>query len=405
MKLAIAIILTAAFIPAVAQRPERPQGPPPGEGPRRPDWTRGVDTNKNGTVETDEFQAAIDRTFAEIDRNANGVIDASEAPPPPPHERMGPGQRPGGPPTPGTDRGRPGLPPGQPGADGFGPGGRPGPPNGDVTLLPPFFFDEKLRSGGTLTKAEFEREAKDVFAAMDANHDGVLSREESRPPRGPEGPPPPPHAMFIAAELRFGDKLVKSQPFSADIVIEDTRRLFDGTTVTKRMQGSIYRDAAGRTRREQPLEIVGGVTIDKPQMLVFINDFAANTQYFLDMNSKTARQNRIGRGGPPRDGDGRADAKTESLGTKTLEGVTVEGTKTTFEIPAGELGNDKPMQVVTENWFSPELQMMVMSRHVDPLSGEHVFRMINIKRMEPAASLFMVPSDFKIEGPPERDRQ
>src|SRR5436190_18847266 len=96
MKVMIAIILFAAFIPANGQRSDRPQGPPQGEGPRRPDWTRGVDTNKNGSVEADEFQTAIDRTFSEIDRNGNGVIDANEAPPPPPHGR--PGQRPDGPP-------------------------------------------------------------------------------------------------------------------------------------------------------------------------------------------------------------------------------------------------------------------------------------------------------------------
>ena len=65
---------------------------------------------------------------------------------------------------------------------------------------------------------------------------------------------PPPNAMFIAAELRFGDKLVKGQPFSAETVIEDTRRLYDGTTVTKTTKGAFYRDSAGKTRREQPLE-------------------------------------------------------------------------------------------------------------------------------------------------------
>jgi hypothetical protein len=392
-KLVFAIIFIVCLVPAFGQRPSRPDGPPPGEGPRRPDWTHGVDTNKNGVVEADEFQSAIERTFAHIDANGDGVIDKAEAPDRPHFGHDGPG----GPP-PGFDRGRPGPPQGRPGADGFRPGGHPGPPEGDIDLLPPFFFDDKLEQGGSITKVDFERAAKETFAAMDANHDGVLSREESKPPHGPGGPPPPPNAMFIAAELRFGDKLVKNEPFSADIVIEDTRRLFDGSTVTKKMQGSIYRDAAGRTRREQPLEMVGGVTIDKPQTLVFINDFAADTQYFLDLNGKTARRNRIGHGGPPRDGDGPPDAKTESLGTKTIEGVIVEGTRTTFEIPAGELGNDTPIQVVTENWISPDLQMIVMSRHLDPLSGEHIFKMVNIRRVEPPASLFTVPPGFKIEG-------
>ena len=64
----------------------------------------------------------------------------------------------------------------------------------------------------------------------------------------------------------------------------------------------------------------------------------------------------------------------------------------------GEIGNDKPMQVVTENWFSPELQMMIMSRHTDPLAGEHVFTLTNIKRGEQSPDLFSVPSGFRVEG-------
>jgi hypothetical protein len=83
-----------------------------------------------------------------------------------------------------------------------------------------------------------------------------------------------------------------------------------------------------------------------------------------------------------------------------LEGVSVEGTRTTFEIPIGQIGNDKPIQVLTEKWFSPELQVVVYSRHVDPIAGEHIFRLVNIKRAEPAADLFIVPGGFKIENPP-----
>ncbi len=263
----------------------------------------------------------------------------------------------------------------------------------------------KLDDAGSVTKADFDKAANEVFAGMDANHDGALSRAESRPPEGAGRPmaPPPPNAMFIGAELRFGDKLVKGQPFSAETLIEDTRRLFDGSTVTKRIQGATYRDTSGRTRREQPLEMVGGFNIvnenNKPQMLVFINDFAANTQYFLDLNSKIARKHPLGQNAPRDEPKDPNDAKSESLGTKTIEGVSVEGTRTTFEIPAGQIGNASPIQVTTEKWYSPELQVTVMSRHVDPLSGEHIFRLLNIKRTEPAADLFAVPSGFTVEDP------
>ena len=104
-------------------------------------------------------------------------------------------------------------------------------PDGRRLSLPPFFFIDRAEAGTSTSRAEFERIARGVFAEMDKNSDGLISREESRPPRRPEGPPegnapPPPNGRFIAAELRFGDRLVKNQPFSAETVIEeeDVRR-------------------------------------------------------------------------------------------------------------------------------------------------------------------------------------
>lgn len=436
--LSVLILILTGF--SLAQRPPRPQGPPGGgEGSGTPDWTKFVDTDKNGNIDAGEFQAAIDRSFTEFDKNGNGVLDPGEVRVPPKGGQMGPpmgqgGGRPGmnpgrpGPPMgkgggmPGMNPGRSGPPmgqgSGQPGMQGppMGQGGepggmnqgpRPGQPKGEQRFLPPFFFFDLVKEGASITKTDFDSKSKEVFASMDANHDGVLNREESRPPKGAGGPPPPPNAMFIGAELRFGDKLVTGQPFSAETVIEDTRRLYDGTTVTKQSKGAIYRDGVGRTRREQPLENIGGFNVvgkdTKPQILVFINDFATRSQYFLDLNNKVARKEHIGPGGPPPgEPDGPRDAKSESLGTKTIEGVSVQGTRVTFEIPAGQIGNDKPMQVITEKWYSPELQILVMSRHTDPLAGEHVFRLVNIKRSEPAADLFTIPLGFRIENQPAR---
>ena len=246
---------------------------------------------------------------------------------------------------------------------------------------------------------------------MDRNADGFIDQMESRPPRGDQRPPHDsdrpmrPNAQFIAAELRFGDKLIKDKPFSAEIQIEDTRRLFDGTTVTKKISGAIYRDASGRTRREMPMNIggIGVVGVDnKPQMLVFINDFASRSQIFLDANQKMARRNPLGDGNIP-DPKPRAGAQTEDLGTREIEGVQATGTRETFEIPVGQLGNSKAMQVVTEVWFSQELQAIVMSRHLDPIAGEHVFKLVNIKRVEPSASFFEVPADYKVLGKPTRN--
>jgi hypothetical protein len=366
--------------PVLAQPPGGRMGPPPGQPGG--DWIKPLDSNQNEKLEPEELQAAINRTFAEFDRNANGTIEPGE-------HKFRPG--PVGPP--------PGLP------NAMGPRPQGSPPNDGKRLLPPFFFKEGLDRNEPLTRADFERNAKDVFKQMDRNGDGVVGKGESRPPNGPDrgpGPngPPPPNAQFIAAELRFGDRLVKGQPFSAETVIEDTRRLFDGSTVTKSRRGGIYRDTEGRTRREQPIDLVG-LTGDQAVTLVFVNDFPAKTQFSLDLANKVARKHPIWSNEFPfPDKDGPADAKTEQLGTKIIEGVKVEGTRITREIPVGHLGNDKPIAAVTERWFSPELQVIVMSRHVDPIAGEHIFRLVNIRRTEPSTELFAIPAGFRIENPP-----
>jgi hypothetical protein len=90
----------------------------------------------------------------------------------------------------------------------------------------------------------------------------------------------------------------------------------------------------------------------------------------------------------------------EDLGSQTMEGVLVTGLRTTRTIPEGQIGNEKPITVVTEVWSSPELKTVVYSKRNDPRMGEQTFRLTNIVRAEPNRSLFTVPADFKIvDGP------
>ena len=101
------------------------------------------------------------------------------------------------------------------------------------------------------------------------------------------------------------------------------------------------------------------------------------------------------------------NSKKESLGKQTIEGVEAEGTRITTTIPAGEIGNEQPIEMVFERWYSPELQTVIMSKHSDPRSGENTYRLTNINRTEPPHSLFEVPSDYTIQensGPPAEMR-
>jgi hypothetical protein len=82
-----------------------------------------------------------------------------------------------------------------------------------------------------------------------------------------------------------------------------------------------------------------------------------------------------------------------------MEGVQAEGTRTTVTIPAGQIGNERDINIVSERWYSQELHVLVMSRHSDPRVGETVYKLTGINRTEPLHSMFEVPSDYTVSEP------
>ena len=86
----------------------------------------------------------------------------------------------------------------------------------------------------------------------------------------------------------------------------------------------------------------------------------------------------------------------ESLGQQLVEGVLAEGSRSTLTIPAGEIGNERDILIISERWYSPELRMVVMTKHSDPRTGEQIYRLTNINRTEPARDLFEVPAGYSV---------
>ena len=210
--------------------------------------------------------------------------------------------------------------------------------------------------------------------------------------------------------MRFDGKVVKGAPYSATAITESVQTLSNGARITHKTTASIYRDSEGRTRREMTLDRIGPfATADEPTQLIFINDPVAGVHYMLDQRSHTARK----MAAPPEDMPRRrppgerapdrapekahSEAKTESLGKQVIEGVEAEGVRSVITIPEGKIGNDRPIEIVSERWDSPELQTVVLSKHNDPRFGETVYRLTNINRAEPAQTLFEVPADYKVE--------
>ena len=94
---------------------------------------------------------------------------------------------------------------------------------------------------------------------------------------------------------------------------------------------------------------------------------------------------------------GEGNVSREDLGERVVEGVTAPGTRTTIVLQTGTVGNEQPIAILSEQWFSPDLQVLVSIRHSDPRGGETTFRLTNIVRAEPDRSLFEVPADYTIK--------
>ena len=94
--------------------------------------------------------------------------------------------------------------------------------------------------------------------------------------------------------------------------------------------------------------------------------------------------------------NGASPIKTEALGQQVMQGLTVEGTRTTSTIEAGTIGNDRPIQTVSDRWYSEELQTAVMTKRTDLRTGEETFRLANLHRGEPGADLFLLPPGYQL---------
>lgn len=234
--------------------------------------------------------------------------------------------------------------------------------------------------------------------------------------RGERRTPPPDWGRRPGGDFRtpsfemFADsRVIKSAPYSATAVTETVQTLASGARITHTRTDTVYRDSEGRTRREQSLDRIGPFSVgDQPQQIVFINDVVSGARIFLDPTRRSARK--MSSGGPPPPFTGprpkpSSESKTESLGKQIIEGVEAVGTRTTVTIPTGKMGNDRPLEIVSERWEAPELQIVVLSKYIDPFAGETTYRLTNLKRDDPPAALFEIPADYQLadEQPPRNN--
>lgn len=242
---------------------------------------------------------------------------------------------------------------------------------------------------------------------------------------------------FDADGLEFERKLVKNAPFSATLIIETVHSSADGSSRTRTATSLIYRDAKGRTRRDRmPIQTSSAEPVRDPQPeITTITDPVAGFTYALEHRPRLYRR-AVFHSSPesgssdsrivmtpaataeaqagnsqvlpmPMSGGSRqalktsraissSEIKNEQLGDREIEGVKAEGTRISTSVPAGAIGNEQAMEIIVERWYSPELETPVLIKRSDPRFGETVYRLTNIKRGDPPATLFSVPSEYKV---------
>jgi hypothetical protein len=259
----------------------------------------------------------------------------------------------------------------------------------------------------------------------------------------------------LRARMALEAKITPGAPYSAEAVTETTQMLADGNRINRKSVTRVYRDSEGRTRREElddtgsvvsvsivdpvahvsyvlnpatrtgyreqallrsPMRRSGGPGV--PADAVVAADTVAKMEAELKAQAEKTRRaaERTGEPPPPPPPAPRSpgapppppppppaaptlnrEVVTENLGQQTVEGVPATGSRSTTTIPAGAIGNLQPIKIVAEQWVSTDLQVLVMTKHSDPRSGETTYRLQSIVRAEPDRSLFTVPADYTMK--------
>jgi len=255
-------------------------------------------------------------------------------------------------------------------------------------------------------------------------------------------------ATETGIHITFDMKPVTGAPYSGEAVTESVQSLTDGNRIVKKTSARVYRDGKGRTRKET-------IGPDGQVTSVFISDPSTGKSFVLNPGSNVATVSSVATfigpgstgvaGGTTGGGTvtihstgdaqkdqqlkivqeaklqshvttgqatagvaggvswvsagGKADAPSTKvdLGQQSFDGVIATGTRTTTVIAAGAIGNEQPITIVSEEWFSNDLKVLVMTKHSDPRAGETTYKLTGIIRAEPNPSLFELPAGTTVK--------
>jgi hypothetical protein len=217
---------------------------------------------------------------------------------------------------------------------------------------------------------------------------------------------------------------IKNLPYTALTKTRRSSTLADGTHIDDRGDSSRqYRDSEGRTRLEIYARQQGESNVPPDTVVIMINDPVSGKRYTINPHTRTATEFQLPGSRPQAvastltaasDGNTSAqitdpvatasgskpEIRVESLGTQSMSGVDVVGTRVTRTYPVGSIGNDRDIVVETTTWHSPDLGIDILRTTIDPRMGITTTRVSELSRDDPDPSLFQVPPDHTITPAP-----
>ncbi len=246
---------------------------------------------------------------------------------------------------------------------------------------------------------------------------------------------------------------VLGKPMSAEMTTEFVQVLQDGNRIVHTSRTRMARDGHGRTRVEHGLSAPEQIDPGLQRSMVMIDDPVAEKSYMLEPTGRVAIElprysfNPSAASGvmdgvspnglsattdtvmlpPPAGAMNGADIvysavaspevfgnaivtgnapehRQEDLGEQRIEGVMAKGVRQIDIIPAGAVGNEQPIESITEIWTAESIGMPVLFRRTDPMMGEITSRTTNLSLEEPDPDLFVVPADYTIQPVPQAAR-
>jgi hypothetical protein len=192
--------------------------------------------------------------------------------------------------------------------------------------------------------------------------------------------------------------VVAGKPYSGRETGETIQNLPNGAHIVhhRRSEPLTWRDSHGRVREERPdrSPCLGGI--------YRIEDPVAGYYYVVDPINRVAHRVRLEvrepKNRPPEPPTPQTPTiTTEPLGTKTISGVKVVGTKTAKVYPAGsKMGNDAPVTTVSEYWVAPSLDLYLYTKESGPGDTDSISEIKDLSTDEPDPALFKIPDGYKV---------